>query len=126
MKRASHRSGERGARSGSSSRVDCGGSKRSASSNNGPQGDFHMRLKSILVAAGFSAFVAAFAASSAVAQEKKAAEPLAVCANCHERQQTTILLTGHGANYDAGGSTCQACHGDAAEHLKDPSKWKPV
>jgi len=85
-----------------------------------------MRLKSIIVAVGLSAFVAAFATSSAVAQEKKAAEPLAVCANCHERQQSTILLTGHGANYDAAGSTCQACHGDASEHLKDPSKWKPV
>jgi DmsE family decaheme c-type cytochrome len=85
-----------------------------------------MRLKSIIVAAGLSAFVAAFATSSAVAQEKKPAEPLAVCANCHERQQNTILLTGHGANYDAGGSTCQACHGNAAEHLKDPSKAKPI
>ena len=55
-----------------------------------------MRIKSI-VTAGLLAFAAALAASPAFAQEKKAAEPLAVCANCHEKQQSTILLTGHGA-----------------------------
>ena len=48
-----------------------------------------------------------------------------VCANCHERQHDTILLTAHGAKNDAGGSMCQTCHGDATEHLKDPTKAKP-
>jgi hypothetical protein len=48
-----------------------------------------------------------------------------ICANCHERQHDTILLTAHGAKNDAGGSMCQTCHGDATEHLKDPTKAKP-
>ena len=32
----------------------------------------------------------------------------------------------HGAKNDADGSMCQACHGDATEHLKDPMKAKPA
>ena len=36
-----------------------------------------------------------------------------ICANCHERQHDTILLTAHGAKNHAGGSMCQTCHGDA-------------
>jgi predicted CXXCH cytochrome family protein len=32
----------------------------------------------------------------------------------------------HGAKNDANGSMCQACHGDASEHLKDPIKAKPT
>ena len=34
--------------------------------------------------------------------------------------------TAHGAKNDASGSMCQACHGDATEHLKDPTKAKPA
>jgi DmsE family decaheme c-type cytochrome len=85
-----------------------------------------MHVKSYFAGVGLLALVAAFATSPAFAQEKKAAELAPVCANCHEKQLNTTLLTGHGANYDAAGSTCQACHGNAAEHLKDPSKAKPI
>ena len=49
-----------------------------------------------------------------------------VCANCHEAQWNAIDLSAHGAKNDAGGSMCQACHGDATEHLKDPMKAKPA
>jgi DmsE family decaheme c-type cytochrome len=48
-----------------------------------------------------------------------------ICANCHESQHNSIMLTAHGARNDASGSMCQACHGDATEHLKDPMKAKP-
>ena len=48
-----------------------------------------------------------------------------VCANCHEAQWRSIDLTPHGAKNDADGSMCQACHGNAAEHMKDPTKVKP-
>jgi DmsE family decaheme c-type cytochrome len=48
-----------------------------------------------------------------------------ICANCHESQWHAIDLSPHGAKNDASGSMCQACHGDASEHLKDPSK-KPA
>ena len=46
--------------------------------------------------------------------------------NCHEKQNSTILLTGHGASNDASGSACQSCHGDASAHLQDPVKNKPA
>ena len=49
-----------------------------------------------------------------------------VCANCHEDQWHSIDLSQHGAKNDAAGSMCQACHGDASEHLKDPMKAKPA
>ncbi len=49
-----------------------------------------------------------------------------VCANCHESQHLSIMLTAHGAKNDADGSMCQACHGDASAHLKDPMKAKPA
>ena len=49
-----------------------------------------------------------------------------VCANCHEAQWNSIDLSPHGAKSDADGSMCQACHGNAAEHLKDPMKAKPA
>ncbi|MFO1413614.1 MAG: DmsE family decaheme c-type cytochrome [Burkholderiales bacterium] len=84
-----------------------------------------MRFKSIIAAAGLVAAVAAFYASPALAQEKKAA-PAAdngpICVTCHEKPTATIRLTAHGAANDADGSQCQACHGNAADHLKDPSK----
>ena len=49
-----------------------------------------------------------------------------VCANCHEAQWRSIDLTPHGARNDAQGSMCQACHGNASEHMKDPMKVKPA
>ena len=48
-----------------------------------------------------------------------------VCAGCHEQAHTSTMLTAHGAKNDASGSMCQACHGDASEHIKDPTKNKP-
>ena len=56
----------------------------------------------------------------------EAAVTMRVCAACHERESRTIVMTAHGAKNDAGGSMCQACHGDATEHLKDPTKAKPA
>ena len=45
-----------------------------------------------------------------------------ICATCHEDRHLSITLTAHGARNDENGSMCQACHGDATEHLKDPTK----
>jgi len=61
-------------------------------------------------------------------QKQPAAEPKGppVCAGCHEQPHASIAMTAHGANNDASGSMCQACHGDATEHLKDPIKNKPA
>ena len=53
-------------------------------------------------------------------QRQKSGHP--VCAGCHEDKHASIALTHHGAKNDATGSMCQACHGDASEHLKDPAK----
>jgi DmsE family decaheme c-type cytochrome len=44
-----------------------------------------------------------------------------VCATCHEDKHTSIAMTHHGAKNDADGGMCQACHGDASAHLKDPA-----
>ena len=87
-----------------------------------------MRIKSSIAASGILAILAAFLAFPAFAQQKaSAASPVApVCANCHEAQWNAIDLTPHGAKTDANGSMCQACHGDASEHLKDPMKAKPA
>jgi len=60
------------------------------------------------------------------AAERKAADVTPICANCHEDKHASIFFTAHGANNDASGSMCQACHGDATEHLKDPIKNKPA
>ena len=84
-----------------------------------------MRFKSIFMAAGLLVAVAAFTAAPAFAQPKTAAPSMPVCANCHAKSADTIMLTAHGATNDANGAACQTCHGDAAEHLKDPSKAKP-
>ena len=43
-----------------------------------------------------------------------------------ERSGTRSTSTAHGAKNDADGSMCQACHGNATEHLKDPTKAKPA
>jgi DmsE family decaheme c-type cytochrome len=86
-----------------------------------------MRIKSSIAASGILAILAALLAFPVLAQQKAAtASPVApVCANCHEAQWNAIDLTPHGAKSDASGSMCQACHGDASEHLKDPMKAKP-
>jgi DmsE family decaheme c-type cytochrome len=86
-----------------------------------------MRFKSNLAAAGLLAAFAMLVAPSALAQQPAAsAGTKPVCANCHERQHTSTMLTAHGAKNDADGSACQSCHGDASLHLKDPSKNKPT
>ena len=78
-----------------------------------------MRIKSFIAAARVLAVLAAFLAFPVLAQQKAfTGSPVApVCANCHESQWTAIDLTPHGAKSDANGSMCQACHGDASEHL---------
>ncbi len=84
-----------------------------------------MRIKSFIAASGVLAIFAAFLAAPALAQQQSG--PVApVCANCHEAQWKAIDLSPHGAKNDAQGSMCQACHGDASEHLKDPMKAKPA
>jgi DmsE family decaheme c-type cytochrome len=85
-----------------------------------------MRFKSFLAATGVVAIVAAFFAAPALAQLQQAPVPSPVCAECHAGAQHSTMLTAHGATNDANGSACQACHGDATAHLKDPTKTKPV
>ena len=87
-----------------------------------------MRFKSIIAATGLLAAVAAFCASPAFAQDKKAPadDNGPICVTCHEKPTATIRLTAHGAANDASGSACQACHGDATLHLQDPTKNKPA
>ena len=65
-------------------------------------------------------FVLSAAAGTAVAEQTQP-----ICATCHEAQWKSIDLTAHGARNDATGGMCQACHGSAADHLKDPVKFKP-
>jgi len=79
-----------------------------------------MRLKPLLAAAG-ALLLAAYFAAPAHAQD--GTKP--ICANCHEQPHNSILMHFHGAKNDANGSMCQACHGDASAHLKDPSN-KPA
>ena len=86
-----------------------------------------MRFKSLIAMTGVLAAVAAFLAMPAQAQPKPADPAVApVCANCHEAQWNSIDLSPHGAKSDADGGMCQACHGNATEHLKDPMKAKPT
>ncbi len=40
-----------------------------------------------------------------------------VCNKCHEENNDSIKSTPHGAHNDANGKMCQACHGDATEHV---------
>ena len=83
-----------------------------------------MRYQSVLAVIG--AVVAALAIQCAPAHAQPAkANNTPVCANCHESQWRSTDLSAHGAANDAGGSMCQACHGDASAHLKDPSSAKP-
>ena len=84
-----------------------------------------MRFKSF-IAAAVAAIVAAFLAAPAFAQLQQAPVPSPVCAECHAQKHSSTMLTAHGANNDANGSACQACHGDATAHLQDPTKSKPT
>jgi len=86
-----------------------------------------MRLNSATAGWWLALLTASMFAGHALAQSKPASGPpvAPVCANCHEAQWNGIDLTAHGAKNDANGSMCQACHGDATEHLKDPMKAKP-
>ena len=72
-------------------------------------------------AAAAAALLFAFLAPAAAHAQDKTP----VCAACHEQQHATTAPTHHGKRNDAEGGMCQACHGDATEHLKDPSK-KPA
>jgi len=84
-----------------------------------------MRFKSLIAITGAVAALAAFLALPAQAQSKPAVQAQApVCANCHEAQWNSIDLSPHGAKTDADGGMCQACHGNATDHLKDPVKNK--
>ena len=85
-----------------------------------------MRFKSLIAMTGVLAAVAALLAMPAQAQPKQAVQVAPVCANCHQAQWNSIDLSPHGAKGDADGSMCQSCHGNAAEHLKDPMKAKPT
>jgi DmsE family decaheme c-type cytochrome len=87
-----------------------------------------MRLMNSVAAFGFAAILATLPGAPAFAQSTPPTTgPVApVCANCHEAQWRSIDLTPHGAKNDADGSMCQACHGSAAEHIKDPMKAKPA
>jgi DmsE family decaheme c-type cytochrome len=87
-----------------------------------------MRVKVFHAMIGISAVLMAIVAAPALAQPKPTtgADTKPICATCHETQHTSIVLTAHGAKNDAAGSMCQSCHGDASEHLKDPTKAKPV
>ena len=87
-----------------------------------------MRFKAYVTATGVIVILAAFLAAPALAQPAAVPAPQTkpVCANCHEDKWHSIDLSAHGARNDASGSMCQACHGDASEHLKDPLKAKPA
>jgi DmsE family decaheme c-type cytochrome len=66
-----------------------------------------------------AALAAVLTTAPAVAQAPPAATP--ICATCHEESHRSIAPSHHGARNDAQGSQCQACHGDATAHLKDPA-----
>jgi DmsE family decaheme c-type cytochrome len=83
-----------------------------------------MRFKSFIAVSGLLAALAAFIAGPAFGQATPAEPVKPVCANCHETSHESIAQTPHGVKNDASGSMCIACHGDAAEHLKDPMKAK--
>ena len=85
-----------------------------------------MRIRTSVFGAGALALFAACLSVPVLAQQQAAVSVVPVCVQCHEEKNSSILLTGHGANNDASGSACQACHGDATAHLRDPQKNKPA
>jgi DmsE family decaheme c-type cytochrome len=84
-----------------------------------------MLSRTLKVAGWLIAVLAAAYALPAFAQGQNAGLAVPVCVKCHEEANSSILLTAHGAQNDANGSACQACHGDASLHMKDTSKVKP-
>ena len=85
-----------------------------------------MRLKSFIAMTGAVGRCGGVSGTPVHAQRAAKQQVAPVCANCHESQWNAIDLSAHGAKNDANGSMCQACHGDASEHLKDPMKAKPA
>lgn len=84
-----------------------------------------MRSKRLTAIAWLIAGVAAFLSFPSSAQAQSGDKP--VCVKCHEEAYTGIAETKHGVRGDprspfGGGQECQSCHGDASEHLKNPSK----
>ncbi|HKC43564.1 MAG TPA: hypothetical protein VKC64_07035, partial [Burkholderiales bacterium] len=56
-----------------------------------------------------------------------APEPPPICAKCHKEAWEGLSQTKHAVRVDprtpfGTGRDCQACHGDATEHLKSPTK----
>src|SRR4051812_1248301 len=87
-----------------------------------------MRLRNAVASISLLLLSACFFAAPASAQQQpdaktaekadaKSSDVKPVCANCHEDRHTSIAFAAHGAKNDANGSMCQACHGDATEHL---------
>jgi DmsE family decaheme c-type cytochrome len=85
-----------------------------------------MRFKPTFARTAILWLIAAWIATPALAQQGPPTQTAPICANCHEAQWKSIDLSAHGAKNDADGSMCQACHGSAAEHIKDPMKAKPA
>ncbi len=92
-----------------------------------------MRHRISIATCGIAFVFASLLSFAAAAQQPAAQKPAAyttgavqpVCATCHEDKWNSIDLSPHGAKSDAQGTMCQACHGNATEHLKDPMKAKP-
>ena len=82
-------------------------------------------MRITLFRAALLAIAAACTPLHAQTAQTPAPQKAPVCANCHEAQWRSIDLTAHGARNDDNGSMCMACHGNATEHVKDPTKVKP-
>ena len=85
-----------------------------------------MRFRPSAAVAWLSAGAAILLALPAFAQAPAPADK-PVCLKCHEDAYTGMASTKHAAKGDprtpfGSGRECQACHGDATNHLKDPRK----
>ncbi|HTS24205.1 MAG TPA: hypothetical protein VMN79_20630, partial [Casimicrobiaceae bacterium] len=78
---------------------------------------FASSMRALLLALCGLIFTSLAAGQSPAAQSSKPEDKTPVCAGCHEDKHASIVMTAHGAKNDAQGSMCQACHGDATEHL---------
>ena len=74
----------------------------------------------------FWATIRAFSLLAGLAALPASAADMPICGNCHQQAHASTSMTAHGAKNDASGSMCQACHGDASAHVKDPAKNKPA
>lgn len=113
---------------------NCGDAAWRSSATHRATSEFHRAGRSICrMASALALVAAAILCGTAHAQTQAPAQPkpqapqstVPVCAGCHEQSHQSIFLTAHGAKNDAQGSMCQTCHGDATEHLKDPTAAKP-